>query len=131
MSKHKTKREKSAIEERLSGFLIATVCFFSLMLIASVIAFFSDDPTGKSELWSFGAMLLSGAISGFLNARRTRGVVIPLLSSLLLLLTLFIIAAIAYGAPSLPSLINYAIYIGISGVFAFFGQRSPKNTRRR
>ena len=131
MSKYKIKSDKSNLEALLTGLLVATLSFFAATLIATVIAFLGDDPTYKSELWSFGAMLLSGTIAGYINARLQGegGAVFAILSALALVLILFIIGSIAYGVPSLSTLINYAIYIGISGASAFFGARRPRRHR--
>ena len=132
MSKHRTKSEKSKIEILLTGLLFATISFFSTMIVAALVAYLGDDPTGKSELWSFGAMLLSGVIAGYINARvwGDDGLLIAILSALALVLMLFIIGTLAYGVPSLPTIVNYAIYIGISGAAAFFGARRPKRRHR-
>ena len=132
MSKHGIKSQKSKIEILLTGLLFATISFFSTMIVAALVAYLGDDPTGKSELWSFGAMLLSGVIAGYINARvwGDDGLLIAILSALALVLMLFIIGTIAYGVPSLPTIVNYAIYIGISGISAFFGARKPKRRHR-
>ena len=130
MSKHKTKSEKSTLEILLTGLLIATVSFFAFMLVSALVAYLGDDPTYKSELWSFGAMLLSGAVAGFINSKRWDSMITALFSSLALVLILFIIGTISYGVPSLPTLVNYAIYVGISGIAAFFGVRRPKGRHR-
>lgn len=132
MSKHRTKSEKSKIEILLTGLLFATISFFAVMIVAALVAYLGDDPTGKSELWSFGAMLLSGVIAGYINAMAwgEDGLPIAILSALALVLLLFIIGTLAYGVPSLPTLVNYAIYVGISGAAAFFGARRPKRRHR-
>ena len=132
MSKHRTKSEKSKIEILLTGLLFATISFFAVMIVTALVAYLGDDPTGKSELWSFGAMLLSGVIAGYINARvwGDDGLLIAMLSALALVLMLFIIGTIAYGVPSLPTIVNYVIYIGISGISAFFGARKPKRRHR-
>ena len=131
MSKHRIKSDKSNLEALLTGLLVATLSFFGATLLAAIIAFLGDDPTYKSELWSFGAMLVSGVIAGYINARMRGegGAIFAVLSSLALVLILFIIGSIAYGVPSLSALVNYAIYIGISGVSAFFGERSTRRHR--
>ena len=132
MSKHKIKSQKSKIEILLTGLLFATISFFAVMIVAALVAYLGDDPTGKSELWSFGAMLLSGVIAGYINARvwGDDGLLIAILSALALVLMLFIIGTLAYGVPSLPTIVNYAIYIGISGISALFGARKPKRRHR-
>lgn len=131
MSNQKTKGEKNGVRSILTGFLVATLSFFALMLLAALVCYLGSDPTYKSELWSFSAMLLSGVIAGFINGRRQVGIITALLSALALILILFIIGSVAYGLPSMPTLVNYAIYVAISGIAAFFGTRRPKRRRHR
>ena len=132
MKRTKTK-DTGALRPLLTGLLVATVAFFACMLFATLILYLGTDPTYKSELWSFGAMLLSGALAGFINAKRCGdgGVLIATLSALLLVLTVFLIAVFAMGLPSLPSVVNYLLYIGISAVSAYLASREPKRRHRR
>ena len=133
MTKHNKTRNSGALRSALTGLLIATLSFFGFMLFATLILYLGSDPTYKSELWSFGAMLLSGAVASFINAKRygEGGVAIATLSALLLCLIVFLVGVISSGLPSLPSLVNYLLYVGISAVSAYFALRQPKKRRRR
>ncbi len=133
MIKRTKTKDTGALRPLLTGLLVATLSFFACMLIATLVLYLGSDPTYKSELWSFGAMLLSGALAGFINAKRCGegGVIIATLSALLLVLILFLVGIVTMGVPSLPSVINYVLYIGISAVSAYFAQRQPKKRRRR
>ena len=133
MLKHTRGESAGALRPILTGLLVATVCFFLFMLITSAVLFLGDDPTYKSELWSFGAMLISGAVAGFINAklRGDGGVLIATLSALVLILILFIVGVIFVGLPSLASITNYVIYVAVSALAAFFASQKPKKRRRR
>ena len=133
MKKHNKTRDNGALRSALTGLLAATLTFFGFMLLATLILYLGSDPTYKSELWSFGAMLLSGVVAGFINAKRhgEGGVAIATLSSLGLALIVFLVGVIASGLPSLPSVINYFLYVGLSAISAYFALREPKKRRRR
>lgn len=133
MTKRYKTKDNSALRTLLTGFLVATLSFFGCMLLATLILYLGSDPTYKSELWSFGAMLLSGALSGFINAKRTGegGVIIATLAGVALVLVIFLVGVIFSGLPSLPSVINYLLYIGISAASAILASREPKRKRRR
>lgn len=132
MVKH-TGRETGALRIILTGLLVTTISFFSFMLLTAALLFFGDDPTYRSELWSFGAMILSGAVGGFVNSklRTNGGVTVATLSSLALILILFTVGVITGGLPSVPSLVNYAIYVAVSAISAFFASARPKKRRHK
>ena len=133
MTKRTKAKDEGVFRPFLTGLLVATIAFFGFMLLTTLLLYFSSDPTYKSELWSFGAMLLSGAVAGFINAKKCGegGVLVASLSSLLLVLIIFLVGVISSGLPSLPSVINYHLYTGISVVSAYFASRQPKKRRRR
>ena len=133
MTKRYKTKDNSALRSVLTGFLIATLSFFGCMLLATLILYLGSDPTYKSELWSFGAMLLSGALAGFINAKRCGegGAIIATLAGLALVLVLFLVGVVFSGLPSLPSVINYLLYIAISAVSAILASREPKRKHRR
>ena len=98
----------------------------------TLIRFLGDDPTYRSELWAFGAFLLSGAVAGAIIRRISGegGLLIATISALELVLILFLIAVITSGVPSLPSLVNYVIYVGVVTISAFIVGVKPKKRRR-
>lgn len=132
MMKHSKTKDVGKARALLTGLLAATLSFFAFMLFVTLILYLGDDPTYKSELWSFGAMLLSGVVAGAINAHlRGGGVMIAVFAALALVLLLFIIGVIFVGLPSLPSIVNYAIYVAVSAVAAFFALQKPKKRHRR
>ena len=99
----------------------------------TLVRFLGDDPTYRSELWAFCAFLLSGAVAGAIIRRISGdgGLLIAAISALELVLILFLIAVITSGVPSLPSLVNYGIYVGTVAITAFLVGLKPKRRRRR
>ena len=132
MFKQRNKKNSSLIEGVLTGVLICTLLFFAFMLVATIILYLGGDPTYKSELWSFGAMLLSGAVAGPVNSRvrEKNGVLLSVLSALMFVILLFLIATLTSGVPSLPTLVNYAVYVAVVAICAYLSLHKPKKHRR-
>ena len=133
MLKQRKSKDLGAAGRFLRGLLICTLLFFSFMLILTLILFLGDDPTYRSELWAFGAFLLSGAAAGVIIRRISGegGLLIATISALELVLILFLIAVITSGVPSFPSLVNYVIYVGVVTASASLVGLKPKKHRRR
>jgi hypothetical protein len=133
MLKQRKNKDLGAVGKLLRGLLICTLLFFSFMLIMTLVRFLGDDPTYRSELWAFCAFLLSGAVAGAIIRRISGGggLLIAAISALELVLILFLIAVITSGVPSLPSLVNYGIYVGTVAITAFLVGLKPKRRRRR
>ena len=133
MFKERKNKDLGAVGRLLRGLLICTLLFFSFMLIMTLVRFLGDDPTYRSELWAFCAFLLSGAVAGAIIRRISGGggLLIAAISALELVLILFLIAVITSGVPSLPSLVNYGIYVGTVAITAFLVGLKPKRRRRR
>lgn len=134
MLKQRKSKDVGAVGRLLRGLLVCTVLFFLFMLALTLVRYFSDDPTYRSKLWSTCAFLLSGAVGGMIIRRISGdgGTLIAALSATELVLLLFIIAVITSGVPSLPSLVNYGVYVGIVAIAAFLvGLRPARHRRRR
>jgi len=132
MMKHKRTKDTGTVRALATGLLVATLSFFLFAILVTIILFLGDDPTSKSKIFSFGALLISGAVSGFINARLAGdgGAVIALLSALAFILVMFLVGTVSVGLPSLASVINYALYICISAVSAYFAIQKPKRRHR-
>ena len=133
MLKQRKKRDYGTMGDLLTGLLVCTLLLFAFLFITTVILYFGDDPTYRSELWAFCAFLLSGAVAGAIIRRISGdgGLLIAAISALELVLILFLIAVITSGVPSLPSLVNYVIYVGTVAITAFLVGLKPKRHRRR
>ena len=132
MFKERKNKNIGAVGTLFRGLLICTVLFFIFMLAVTTIRYLGDDPTYRSELWSFGAFLLSGAVAGAIIRRISGegGLLIAVLSATELLLILFIIAVITSGVPSVSTLVNYGVYLGAVAIAAFLAGQKPKRRRR-
>mgnify|MGYP003319253282 CR=1 FL=1 len=133
MLKQRKNKDLGAVGKLLRGLLICTLLLFSFMLIMTLVRFLGDDPTYRSELWACCAFRLSGDVAGAIIRRISGhgGLLIAAISALELVLILFLIAVITSGVPSLPSLVNYVIYVGAVTVSAFLIGKRPKRHRRR
>ena len=133
MFKERKNKDLGAVGRLLRGLLICTLIFFSFMLAVTIVRFLGDDPTYRSKLWSFGAFILSGIVAGAVirGINGGGGILIATLSATELVLILFIIAVITSGVPSLPSLVNYGVYVGTVAITAFLVGLKPKRRRRR
>ena len=133
MFKERKIKDVGAVGRLLRGLLVCTLLFFLFMLALTLVRYLGDDPTYRSKLWSTCAFLLSGAVAGMIIRRISGegGTLIAALSATELVLLLFIIAVITSGVPSLPSLVNYVIYVGAVTVSAFLIGLKPKRYRRR
>jgi hypothetical protein len=101
---------------------------WQLTLLFTLILYFGDDPTYRSELWSFGAFILSGAVSGAVICRMEGdgGLLIATLSAIELVLLLFLIATVTSGVPALSAIVNYAIFVLATALTAFLILHGPK-----
>ena len=131
MVKRKESGDKSRIRMLLRGLLVSTVSYFGCLTLATVILYLGDDPTYKSELWSFGAMLVSGCIAGAVNRRLVSegGVVTAMLSSLSLVLILLLVSFTTSSLPSVPMVTNYLIYLLLSTIAALLSGKRAKRRR--
>lgn len=123
------------------GMIIATALlpvgiYFVISLIFTAICYAGNDPTNAIDIFSLVALLLSGALSSFINARlgAKRGFPIAVIatafsSALLLILGLvFSAGAIGFGL-----FMNIICYVMVCLLFGFFGKSSTarKHSRRR
>ena len=133
MLKQRKKRDYGTMGDLLTGLLVCTLLLFAFLFITTVILYFGDDPTYRSELWSFGAFILSGGVAGAIICRMTGsgGLLIATLSALELALLLFLIATVSSGVPALPTIVNYAIYVAATALCAFLTLHKPRRRKIR
>ena len=119
MFKERKKKDRGGVGALLTGLLVCTVLLFSCLLIATLILYFGDDPTYRSELWSFGAFILSGAVSGAVICRMEGdgGLLIATLSAIELIVKIKTAAnSVANGNPQKVGYI-------VANTKIFFGRR--------
>lgn len=102
-----------------------------LSCILALIANTSKDPTGNLAVFSLCALLISGAVSGFITARMKKSMAFVALTALAVLLVMLIACIVISCKISGGALMNYACYMGISCLFGFLGSREPKRRRHR
>lgn len=126
-------KERGRFAEIGISFLRSVIVFLALSVVGALVVYFLKDPLGAADIASLVVLLLSGAISGFLNAKMTREgkLTVVGLSSLAFCLVLLLIGLIATGGGvTLRVFLNYLCYIGVSFLFGWLGSREESRRRR-
>ncbi len=119
MKKRKSSVNNSGIRSLLLGVLINFAVYAALTLIFTVIAYTSDDPLGRTKIFSFATLIVCGAACGFTVSKRSSGTYTALLCSLIFSLIMLILGICICGkAPGIGSIINCLIYIAASAIFS-------------
>ena len=110
----------------LTGVGVGIAALILTSLLATLLCYLSGDPLSYSDLASLIALLVGGAVSGFITPRLTEdGAILPaILSALLLPLLMLLLGLILSGgelAPKIP--LNYLCYFGISSLSSLFSRR--------
>ena len=114
--------------------LLSGACILLFSLIFALIAGSLDDPTGNLGIFSLCAMLISAAISGFINSRikGEGGVGFATLVALSIVLIMLLINVIACGGKiSLSAFMNYVCYLGVSALASYLGDKRAVKRRHR
>lgn len=125
--------ERGRFAEIVISFLRSVIVFLALSVIGALIVYFMSDPLGAADIASLVVLLMSGAVSGFLNAKLTREgkLAVVGLSSLAFCLILLLVGLIATGGGvTLRVFLNYLCYIGVSLFFGWLGSREGSKRRR-
>ncbi len=113
------KNKSSGIPSLLFGVLINAAIYTALVFVFTVIAFFGDNPTGLSRIFSLAALLITGVIGGVSVGKRSEGAYTALFSALAFSIIMLLLGVIISNtAPGVGNFINYIIYIIISAVFS-------------
>jgi putative membrane protein (TIGR04086 family) len=117
----------------LISLAISTSAIILLSLTFALIANMSNDPTGNLEIFSFVALLLSGAIGGFSSAKikKDGALLFSALVALALTLVMLIISVIINGKVSGGAFMNYLCYIGMAIIFSLLGSRESKKKHHK
>ena len=114
----------------LFSLAIITVISFILALASS----FTKDPTALTGAFSLLALILSGALSGFITSKVNGdgGGLIGIISSLISTGALLLIGLVWKGGfLPIDAIINALAYLGVSVIFSFLGQKKLKRSRKR
>ena len=125
-------RERSRLAEIGLSLLRSVIVFLALSVIGALIVYFQADPLRVADIASLVILLLSAAVSGFLNAKLTGEgkLAVVVLSSLTFCLVLLLIGLVATGGGvTLRVFLNYLCYIGIALFFGWLGKRETKKRR--
>ena len=137
MHKSKSHREGGTVQSFFICAAIAVLLIILLSVPASAIALSLKNPSEAIEIISLAVLVLSAAVSGFLNARlfpeqkAVFGASVALFITLLMLLTCVIACN---GKVSGSAFMNYGCYFGISTLFSYLGRtgkRRRKTNHRR
>lgn len=125
-------RQRSRLAEIGLSLLRSVIVFLALSVIGALIVYFQADPLRIADIASLVILLLSAAVSGFLNAKLTGEgkLAVVVLSSLTFCLVLLLIGLVATGGGvTLRVFLNYLCYIGIALFFGWLGKRETKKRR--
>ncbi len=106
--------------------VILLSCLFAL------VANTSKNPTGNLGVFSLCALLISGAVGGFISAKikKEKAMTFSALIALAVVAIMLIICIIIKGKLSGSAFMNYACYMGIASFSGFLGSREKKRRRR-
>ena len=113
-----------------AGFAMAVTVAVAFTL--AIISSFTDDPTALTGAFSLLALILAGAISGFVTSKVNGdgGVLIGVLSSVIAAALILIIGLIWNGGSlNLGVILNLASFIGVSVLSALLSKKFARKPR--
>ena len=127
-------KNKTARGALVFGIALNVAAFFICTLVSSAIILSTDNPTGNVGMGSMISFFICAAICGFAVSKyKGEGGALPAIASALLFtLVLLAIGLISTkGAIPLATVLNYAAYVIISALCAFFAARKTPRRHRR
>lgn len=126
-----TKRNSRVAVRLLYSLLISIGALVGMTLIASVIAYCTNDPIALIKPLSIATLIICAAAGAFVNSKLF-GMGQANVAALIVALLLFTVGIIAKrGAIGIGPLINYTCYMASSALFAYFAKRMSVEKRRR
>ena len=112
---------------------ISVLCILSVSFIFALISSTSNDPTGSLGIFSLSALLISGAVSGFISGKikKEGGIGFSALMALATTLIMLIFCIIISGKVSGGAIMNYVCYIGVSTLMGFLATRKTGRARHK
>ena len=133
MKKHKRNEfGLTTIMLLVAAFAIAVLVAVSFIL--SVISSMTKNPTALIGAFSLIALILSGAISGFVTSKVNGdgGMLVAILSSVISAFTFLAIGLIwKGGAIKLSVPLNLLVFIAVSVIASLLGKKQPKRKKHR
>ena len=133
MKKHK-RNEFGLTTLMLLGTAFAIAVLVAVSFILSVISSMTKNPTALIGAFSLIALILSGAISGFVTSKVNGdgGMLVAILSSVISAFTILAIGLIwKGGAIKLSVPLNLLVFIAVSVIASLLGKKQPKRKKQR
>ena len=133
MKKHKRK-EFGLTALMLLGAAFALAVLMIVSFVLSLISSMTKDPISLIGALSLVALILSGAISGFVTSKVNGdgGVLVAILSSIISAFTILAIGLIwKGGAIKLSVPLNLTVFIAVSVIASLLGKKQPKKSKHR
>ena len=133
MKKHKRK-EFGLTALMLLGAAFALAVLMIVSFVLSLISSMTKDPVSLIGALSLVALILSGAISGFVTSKVNGdgGVLVAILSSIISAFTILAIGLIwKGGAIKLSVPLNLTVFIAVSVIASLLGKKQPKKSKHR
>ena len=133
MKKHINK-EKSFPTLLMIGTGVSLGTLITVSFIMALISSFSKDPTSLTGALSLMALLVAGGISAVISSRKNgdAGVLVATLSAVISAILMLAVGPIMNGGlVPFGTLVNLAVFIGVSALAAALGKRRTRRTKRR
>ena len=133
MKKHKRK-EAGLTALMLMGAAFSLGLILAVSLILAAVSLLTDDPTSMTGALSLAALLVAGAISGFVTSRVNGGggVLVGVLATVIAAAVMLIISLVADGGRvNLGVLVNVGAYVAISVIASVLGKKRVGKRKRR
>ena len=110
----------------LAGVGLAALSILITSALATLVCYMTKDPLALTDIASLVALLLGGALSGFVLPRlcRDRSILPSLLSSLILPVLLLLFGLLLSGGELSPRIpLGYLCYFGVSAIASLASKR--------
>lgn len=115
-----------------AGFALTVTVVVSFIL--AIISSLTKDPTALTGAFSLVALILSGAISGFVTSRVNGdgGALVGILASVIAASLILIVGLIwKRGLLNLGAALNILSFVGVSSVFSMLGKKRARTAHRK
>ena len=115
-----------------AGFALTVTVAVSFIL--AIISSLTKDPTALTGAFSLVALILSGAISGFVTSRVNGdgGALVGILASVIAASLILIVGLIwKRGLLNLGAALNILSFVGVSSVFSMLGKKRARTAHRK
>ena len=128
------KTSKTAVGRIFSSVGFSFILLIPISLLFGGMLLTLKNPVGNLKIASLAVLLISGAVSGFLNSKRIGegGVAFSVISSFIFVLVMFSVSLVmTKGHVSGILFMNYLCYMLIASFSAFLARKRQKSRHRR